>query len=734
MTNTRLKLPGLILLIILSFAAKAQIIRTIVGTGSLGSAYSGDGGQAAVAAIGCPYDVVVDTAGNIYFTDNANHVVKKVRPNGIMSTICGNGVPVYSGDGGPATAASLASPTAIVLDATGNLIVGDATNKVVRKITPAGIISTIAGNHSVSGFGGDGGPATAAGLGSVSGLAYDAVGNLYIADGNARVRKVNTAGIISTVAGNGGLGYAGNGGPATAASFDGISDVAVDAAGNLYIADRNNYALRKVNSISGIVTVIAGQGTTASGSTGDGGPATAARLNGTAGLMFDAAGYLYLTEQNVNKIRRISPTGIITTYAGSIGAGFSGDGGAPTSAKLSAPAQICFDSRGNTYICDKGSAATSGSPWGRRIRQIFKVDTFHLTVTPSPVLCGNTAATFTAHPTHAYYSYSYKWRVNGVVVGGNAPVYASTTVHNNDTVTCTIVDTMNTGLLLAVSDTIIMTVLPPILPAVNVTHTGDTICAGLPITFTATAVNGGAAPIFRWYVNSVYMWSGSMFSYIPVTGDFVTCVLTSNDPCAYPVTDTFHIALTVIPSYRPNITIHADPDSVLAYWGQIITFFSNLTYGGTGPTFQWCNNHGPIAGATNPTYQQEMYGADTIYCIMHSNFYCAVPDLDTSNIVYIRTGTLDVGDLASQSASFTLYPNPNNGRFTLSGTIHDHRAGSVSVEVKNILGQSVYKTDISHAGTSIEQSIYLGNNIPPGMYYLIASDEHGNRAIPFLVK
>lgn len=733
MTNTRYTLAGLILLIILSIPAGGQIIRTIAGTGVYSSAFVGDGGQAKIAGLGCPHSVLVDTSGILYYTDNANHVVKKITRNGIITTICGNGVPVYGGDGGPATAASIAAPTAIIKDPAGNLIIGDAGNKVVRMINSAGIISTIAGTHAFVPVGGDGGPATDAGLGSVSGLAYDAAGNLYIADGNTRVRKVNTAGIISTVAGNGALGNAGNGGPATAASFDGLSDIAFDAAGNMYIAEKNSFTVRKVN-LAGIITAFAGLGPASPGSTGDGGPASSARLNGTSGLRFDTAGNLYLVEQNVNKIRRINTAGIISTYAGSISAGFAGDGGPATTARFNIPSQICFDKRGNMYIADKGVQGPSGAPWGHRIRQIYKVDTFHISVAPSPVLCGNTAATFTAHPTQAYYTYVYKWFVNNLPVGTNSPIYASTTVHNQDTVICNIVDTANGGMLLAKSDTIIMTVLPPILPLVHVTHTGDTICAGLTMTFSATATNGGTAPVFKWYVNGVYMWTGSMFAYIPVTGDFVTCILTSNDPCAFPVTSQVDIPLTVIPSFRPYIHIHADPDTVVAYWSQIITLFSNLTYSGTAPTFQWYNNHGPIVGATNNFYQQEMYGPDTFYCIMHSNGYCAVPDFDTSNIIYISTGKLAVEDLATQSASFTIYPNPNNGHFTLKGIIHDGNAGSVSVDVKNILGQSVYRSTINHTGKAIEQSIDMGNDLPPGMYYLMTVDSHGNRVIPFVVR
>ena len=184
--------------------AQAQIISTIAGTGIQG--YTGDGGQATAATLNTPVGVAVDASGNVYIADELNHCIRKVSPAGIISTLAGTGTAGYTGDGGQATAAELYAPSGVALDASGNLYIADYGNSVIRTVSTAGIISTFAGNHT-AGYTGDGGAATAAELNVPTGVAFDASGNLYIADyGNYRIRKVNTAGIISTIAGNGTFG------------------------------------------------------------------------------------------------------------------------------------------------------------------------------------------------------------------------------------------------------------------------------------------------------------------------------------------------------------------------------------------------------------------------------------------------------------------------------------------------------------------------------------------------
>jgi hypothetical protein len=256
----------------------------------------------------------VDAAGNLYIADSGNNRIRKVTPGGVISTVAGNGAGGCSGDGGPATSAQLV-PWGIAVDAVRNLYIADygAGHNRVRKVTPGGVISTVAGNGTY-GSSGDGGPATSAQLQSPSGVAVDAAGNLYFAEYHGcRIRKVTPGGVISTVAGNGAGGFSGDGGPATSARLDRPSGVAVDAAGNLYFADTNNHRIRKVTP-GGVISTVAGNG--AAGFSGDGGPATSAQLYDPRGVAMDAAGNLYIADYGNDRIRKITPGGAISTVAG----------------------------------------------------------------------------------------------------------------------------------------------------------------------------------------------------------------------------------------------------------------------------------------------------------------------------------------------------------------------------------------------------------------------------------
>ena len=735
-TIARLLLPALLLW---SFVARSQIVRTLAGNGTMAGPFTGEGTPAITSAIGSAHAVCVDTAGNIYFTDEYNKVVKKISRNGILTTIAGNGVPssatntANNGDGGPATAARIV-PQPIIIDSIGNLYIGDVGIATVRKITPAGIITTVAGNRGIITISGDGGPATAAGLGGVSGLAFDGAGNLYIADANTRVRKVNAAGIISTVVGgSGAVGYTGDGGPATAAASASIVDVCFDHSGNMFIADQGNSVVRKITP-AGIISRYAGLATSA-GTTGDGGQATLAKFLAATSVEVDRAGILYVTDQN--RIRMINPaTGVISTYAGAPASGFAGDCAAPsTTTRFNFPIKLSFDKNDNMFIPERGPSGAGTPNTGRRIRQIIRsVDTFHISVSPSNLLCGNTLAVFTAHARNAYYRYRYQWLVNGYPVGTNSPVYTSPMTHNNDTVVCNILDTTCSNYLLAKSDTIIMTVLPPVTPALTVTSTGDTVCLGLPITFNATAINGGTTPTFQWYVFGAPYFSGPTFTYTPLVGQIVSCVLTSSEACATLPTDTVHRVLSVIPSFHPYALVTASPDSNLAHWGEIVTFMCDLTYSGSAPTFQWYNSAGPIPGATSVSYFQEMYGPDYFYCVVHSNGYCAVPNIDTSNIVHINTGTLGVGSTPVVRNSYTIYPNPGDGNFTIAGRLDNSYRGDIKISVRNMLGQTLYTTLRPAASGTFEHHISLPGGTPPGVYFADIDDGTHKEVRRFVVR
>jgi uncharacterized protein (TIGR03437 family) len=336
----------------------AQQISTVAGNGTPG--YSGDGGPATQAEINTEVSVATDLYGNLYIADQNNNRIRKVNSAGIITTIAGNGAAGFSGDGGPATQATLNSPTGVCTDSAGDLYFNDVGNYRVRKIDTSGNITTVAGN-GVQGSTGDGGPATEASMWIPIRCAIDSSNNLYITDQSGqKIRKVTPAGIISTVAGTGaGAGshsigsYSGDGGPATEANLNNPTALTVDSAGNIYFTDQYNQRIRKV-ATSGVITTIAGTGT--AGYSGDGGPATAAQVNYPCGLIVDQNGDIYFADDLNFRVRKISQ-GTITTVAGNGTQGYTGDGGPATQAELNGQVGVALDPPGNLYIADSGNNA-----------------------------------------------------------------------------------------------------------------------------------------------------------------------------------------------------------------------------------------------------------------------------------------------------------------------------------------------------------------------------------------
>jgi sugar lactone lactonase YvrE len=348
--HAALILIGIIVLLCIYFvytrSATHGIITTAAGNGTQG--YTGDGGPAAGAELNYPIGVAFDASGNLYIADAENNRVCRVDKAGIITTAAGNGTQGYTGDGGPAAVAELNYPMGVAFDASGNLYIADTENNRIRKVDRAGVITTVAGTGT-QGYSSEG-PAISAELNQPTGVAVDNAGNLYIADNqNFCIRRVDTGGFITTVAGNGTQGYGGDGGPATGAELDYPTGVAVDNAGNLYIADARNNRVRRVDR-SGVITTVAGNGVQGYG--GDGGLATSAELNYPAGLAFDASGNLYIADNGNNRIRKVDTRGVIATVAGNGTQGYGGDGGLATSAELNYPAGLAFDASGNLYVAD----------------------------------------------------------------------------------------------------------------------------------------------------------------------------------------------------------------------------------------------------------------------------------------------------------------------------------------------------------------------------------------------
>jgi hypothetical protein len=362
--------------------SSVPLIYTFAGDGSDG--YGGDGGPAPLADLNSPAATVLDAAGNLYIADEYNYLVRKVAAGtGIITTYAGNGTPGVTGDNGPATSAEIGPVSGLAVDKAGNLFISDWYYSVIRKVAAGtGIITTYAGNRSPN-PGGDNGPATDAALDYPQGLACDSTGNLYLVD-SARIRMIAAkTGIITAYAGNGGAGYLGDGGPAIDAEFQNPVGLATDSSGNLYIADSRNNVIREVFAGSGMITTVAGTAPQSwypsAGYSGDGGPATNAKLNYPQGVAVDGVGNLFIADSENNVIRKVNASNqIISTVAGNTSSGLfgSGDGGPATSATVIEPQGIAVDSAGNLFIAE---------PYAEKVLEVVASNPPPTTPTVAPV-------------------------------------------------------------------------------------------------------------------------------------------------------------------------------------------------------------------------------------------------------------------------------------------------------------------------------------------------------------
>ncbi len=472
-------------------------ISTFAGSGAAGL---GDGGSALAAEISQPTDIAFDASGNLYIADYFNNRIRKVSTSGIISTIAGTGTEGFSGDGGAATAAELNLPMGVAVDGSGNIYISDSYNNRIRKVNTSGIISTIAGDGTES-YSGDGGPATASEMDIPYGILADASGNVYFSDRyNWRVRKISTSGTITTIAGGGSSGL-GDGGAATDAEIAYPSGLARDASGNLYIGEYGRARVRKVDTY-GNITTVAGNGST--DFAGDGGPATAASISEPTGIAVDASGNIYFGDFDNQRMRKVSATGIISSIAGVGYAGFTTDSGAALTAPIHGPGGVQVDSHGNVYFCDE---------YNGRVRKLTPgaTTTFSLAFSGGSAIHLNMCANFlrsnidqnlgvlnsgagttltwslVSAPRHGTASLSYSTVSRGGVMKTSGCWYTPTDGPGNDTFKVRVTD----GTDSAITTVYIAIRRYPVAPTVSSAATA--ICVGGSTTLTGTPSGGS------WY-------------------------------------------------------------------------------------------------------------------------------------------------------------------------------------------------------------------------------------------
>ncbi|PZF72192.1 NHL domain-containing protein [Taibaiella soli] len=707
----------------------AGIISTVAGNGTAG--YNGEGMQATLASLYYCFGIALDAAGNLYICDDYNFRIRKVNAAGVISTVAGTGTNGFSGDGGPATSAQLSYSVGIAFDPAGNMYLADRNNNRVRKVNTAGIISTVVGNGAAS-FSGDGGPALNAQFDHPYATCFDASGNMYVSDPwNHRVRKITTAGIVSTIAGNGATAWVGDNIPATTSSLNNPLGMAVDASGNVYIADANQHRIRKV-AANGVITTIAGTGV--AGFSGDGAAANLAQLNSPYDVKLDAAGNLYIADYLNNRIRKIDASGIITTIAGTGIPTFGGDGSAATAAFLVQPQTITFDTSGNLYFSDMGNyrirkinaagiittvAGNGTASWGGATGPATAAAIF-----PAGLTVDSAANLYMTDNV----SRIRKIDANGIIstfsgvdsadfYGDGVPVGLAHLNHPSSV-------TMGPLGAIYVTDCTndrIRKIDYAVSPAISIAASQNGICAGTSVQFTATAANGGTAPVYHWKKNGNSVGTNSVtYTYAPANGDIISCVLISTDPAAFPDTAvSATVVMNVMPVVKPTAIVLANPASN-ATSGQPITFSISSTGIGANPLYQWRKNAVNITGATAATYVAtanfDVVNNDQISVWVKNTDSCGA-DTVSNNWTVVVLGSTGVNAI-NGNAGVAIYPNPNNGSFTVTGQLADNRSRTITLEVCNSVGQQIYRQNVAVANGTINQKIDLQKQAAPGLYFV----------------
>jgi hypothetical protein len=265
----------------------------------------------------------------------------------------------------------------------------------------------------------------------------------------------------------------------------------------------------------------------------------------------------------------------------------------------------------------------------------------------------------------------------------------------------------------------------------SITVTRDTVCSGDTVTFTVFPTNGGSSPFFQWQRFGVNIDTGISFTYVPTLGDVITCNMASSAICPAPAVVTSNsISMMVIPSVTPSVSIIVTPSDSISYFGQLVTFFATVTYGGSATTYQWYNHGTPIPGATSSSYNTSVTSNDTVYCVITSNIPCASTNTATSNSIVIYADYLGVHDIQTLSGTFSVFPNPNTGTFTLSGHVNSDDA--MAIEVRDVTAKLVYTGEASPANGVVNKAIQLNDGLPAGSYFIRLISRKGAVVMPFV--
>ena len=598
-----------------------------------------------------PSAIVFDSAGNLYLAETANHVIRKVDTTGHITTIAGTGTQGFSGDSGPATAATLDSPQGLALDTANNLYIADTHNHRIRKLNLiTGTITTFAGSGT-QGFFGDNALATAAQLNLPTGLAADATGNLYFADsGNHRIRKISTTGIITTVAGTGTQGFSGDAGLAIAATIDSPTGLALDPSNNLYLADTHNHRIRRIDAATGIITTLAGSGTPFF--SGDNGAATTATLALPRGLTIDAAGNLYLADTENHRIRRIdAATGIITTVAGDGTQTYAGDGGPAIVASLDTPRATAVSPSALLTLADTGN---------QRIRQ--------LTAAPAPATTIQTIAGLGLSAPGALTLFA-----PAVMAYGTGKLTATLAATTPATGTITFLDstattttTLGTASIVSNIATFPTTMLPAGLHSLTATYAGDQthLSAQSPsfaLTITPQQLTATIAPITTLYGQPIPGISGTLTGILPQDASRVSAIFTTTTTNLSPA-GTYPISATLTGPAAGNYAIASIPATLTIAPAPTVITLSNIIATPTTGSSLTLTAHVATSTASTPVGSVSLLdGANTLF----------TTSLSTSGDAVFTIASLTQGEhsyTAYYSGSTNFTPSTSTAQLLTVGT------------------------------------------------------------------